>query len=1796
MGLQVGARICRIQSNGRYQIVLRWLADDPTNLPAPSDSFRVRVCLTTSTNSYLRSDGTFDPSGTPHDLMVSPRNFAMIDPPREEVPVEPAILGAVQALNSNDLRRSFVCTPLPSNRDRYYDGRILEFTSGVLQGKSYLVSDYLAGAHLLTLASEWSDLPSVGDQFLIEPIGSEAISITPTGPVNCSLDPGDPLPNGVGLGICNLLRNTQPFRIRELATLRLKDPIRAAIAATSASIGLNYRSTSNQDELCEKLAVNIAELLSNRSIRPKRFLSWLNEAHAELVVLTTRRTWQSTALVNDLFLLDSRENVIHQALLTDRDSVLGSAWEMLHILVGLVGQSEYPMLIDDLERLIYHSQQARRFLSLRALQGGSLVDFWCSPDVSTATCANDRGKEYPAASLVGLGLSIGQFTDSDLDVWIARNARMIVDVQHQTTSGHVHLGQGEARLHTTEIQNARNTGSSLPPTPPSRLRWPRINYDLLQSNVDDQNHILDGASSQSTHFRHVTGDGLVQILMRFESAASINAGGFNVYGMWEDTSTSQYFSNPHLQPSLDELRTWLITRRYSYSRDLVNSLPQIAIDRLNQFPPEEPVFFRPAGATDHGAVDNQTFRGAPLPVNVQNPDSLVFTFDLRRGMSFSSGWDPKGRIDSEWNPTLKRDRSSAGTKPQGYRFWVTSVDLFGQESEPVPVRTDDPASNLSEEYIYRPVYRTPLPPPSTPVIQYDADLLGLVCGPATSIELSGQETFSHVDGTYVGRSVEFVSGNLQSAGPRTVSAYDGSTRRLTFSSPWPLVPQERDSFVIRSPQVISVRWETPYLTPVGRRDSDPVARLPKSSLRANVQLFRRPTTAVAAPGNVSRSPSLPNVSQWDRILQTLRNEGWTPFRDLMTLNGTGSTPDWLVHYTGLQHADKGFSYLAAVSLEVIGPEKEFWASNITSVSTTPTQIETKCLIGEMHNGRCVQRIKSIPVTAMHGIFTVDEYQYELVWELASEYPTHSEVGRTEPVDAPNLEEPRGVESSILNQLHFATHVLPVGAILRDAVLTRLLTSQFYNENTPIDRDIYRDTGLRLTAGQTAMLDMAICRAGFAPDDARLEDARRLMAMEATSGGGDGSSNAPYYVQHSVIGFRGLLELSWTYTSAEMRPLTNTESEADGILIEQVRVPRYVENQTATSNITARGNFIRQLDDRHIVYELRPMSNDASNSIKDISAILRQLRSGAVRLDHSNGDSIIGVIVNATTNNAGEIDVCEIEVEFLEDITTPPTVTTAYVYFATELTNLRVNCSSVILPVGGGPAELICWTINTVSATGRRTSHSRRKHVAMYLHGTIAPPAPTLFSVLPPSDDHFHGLDRDMLEERQWLPQDLLQSSADLTSITPHLVVSWRPIEDPNVGVAIVRSDILVGSPSLRSTYCDLSVWEAVIAIEAQPENLPLQLQWLNLLVQGTADGSQRWLLGEPVCEPNQPAVEQRLIDFHGVNEIGFLSANTGIRLLPEPGSVFRVSDTPNVPTNTEFCAADTLLVDDLYDQREVEFCSGLLAGERRSLSQYMALDPHSGAPLRRLRFAAPWSNVPQVGDQFVIFYKAGFIDYSRLWNNRQLAMNVDYEYDYQICNYIDLAPQFRDTALNTMPATTRFLRSKLSTTHRGRPQTAPIQITVAQNPIEDTDQTLPAPVVIFRFTFENNEHLRSLTDVDGWRYRVLVRRVRFFSLPSDPSIISELGFEDIGSPLSVDPDDIGYVNIEIRDENLERPGFNLPFDVRYEILVSQFATIAGQQDRMIRSPQSSGLVPVRVTSCSNPDNQERVIIRLVNVR
>lgn len=1814
MGFQVGAVIRRAEAGDHYNLVIRWLDDDPTNLPQPDDQFVVIVRLNAGGSSYyLNSDGVFDPSGSIHNLQVAPLKFAMIDPPRERVAVEPMQSGIVAELDPDYLDKSFFCSSISVERDRFYNGRILQFLTGALAGKSQLISAYEACSERfdmrlpwLTFAAAWSVSPAVGDQFQILEIGTEEVAVAPNGPVDCALMPGG---NSTGrpIGICNILGITERSFIRRLAAQRLLAPMQNAVSAAEERVDLQFLSSVVAPSLGDALSEGLASLMVDRRIRPRRLLSWLEEVHAELVTLTEIGSRDGGELILDLARLLLRDSEQTSGEFENDDAFLGICWTLLHIVVQLFRSPDIDALINDLDCIIYEAQQTRDFLSLRSLQGGELVDFWCNPRELANECADasSRGLKYPAAELAGLGCTVGRFTDSDLDYWITRQAHIQVKVELGQRNGNVTIPTDGSQLprYAGSIRRARAEGSSLPPTPPSRQRPPRLNFDFLQSNVEDPDRIADGASITTTHVRHVTGDGLIQVLMQFDNTTTLHAAGFNVYGMWESPETEQYFRDPTLQPVLQDLRRWLITRRYSVSRDLANSLSQAAISRLNQDPPSEPVFFRPSSATDHGPVNNQTFRGVPLPVNVQNPGALVFAFDLRRGTEFADGWDPRGRIDTSWSPRRRRDGNTSGDQPQGYRFWVTSIDTFGQESSPVPVRTADPSSEYQEEYIYRPVYRTPLPPPAEPCITYESDLVGLVMGDtSTAHQFRCQESLSAADDTYIGRTVQFISGRLADTGSRTIAAYDGATRTISFSNPWPTAPQPQDSFVIRSPQVVTVTWSTPPYRPAGRRDSDPLLLLPKTALRTHLQLYRCPIAKLTSSAGTQPGSGLPDVGQWERMDQTLREEGWSPFRTMQVINGsdTPSPEKWSHQFTGLEHADKGYKYIAAISLEVVGAECAFWAHNVTSIDVDPTRLEAECRLGQMNDGRCVQRIKSDRRIAKRGVFTVDEYDYRLVWELSSEYPIHSEVARTEPSDASNVEEPRGVENdSVSNQLLVASQILPAGPVRRDAVLTRLLTARFTDGTSDDVREEFRDTGLKLTPGQAAMIDSAIIRSGIDPNDPAnrsvLVESLSILAQEVVSGAGEDAVDAPPYLRHSVVGFRGLIDLAWTYCDSEMRSLNDDEAEAQQIVVDLVRVPQFSDLESAAGNVDAKGVLLRRESSRHAVYEMHPLDGASADAIGDLAAIVHFRRSGAVRISAQGFSTATAIVIDAVPSISNGVVGSQIEIQFLEDVANIPKDAKIQVFFAVDIVELPLPRSGVLLPVGGGPAELFCWSINTMSATGRRSDFSRRRRVAIRFPGTIEPPAPTLVSVFSPTDERLHRLDKQNPAERQWLPADLQQGSTDSTTITPHLVVSWRPLRDPSVGVAIFRRDIFVGAArALQGTF-STTVWQAVDDIEHSPNYLPVPVQWLRHLVDGDSSGSQRWLLGERIRIPNDAGDDEPHVGFRGVNESGFLRANTGIRLVAEPGVVFTVVDSPSAPSISAFHAMETLLVDGLYNEMEVEFISGSLTGQRRTISTYKPIGD-GGEPFRLLQFESAWQHAPQTGDQFVILYKAGFIDYYRLANDDVLAMNVDYEYDYQICHYVDLAPQMPHSVQDVLTDNARFLRSSLSPLLHGRPETAPIRVIVDPVPEEQSDSMLMAPAVTFRFSFVGDRHISSKNPNNRWRYRILVKRLLFFSLVSAPSVQAPRIFSNIGRPLDVSEDDLKSGDITITDENIERADLNSPLSATYEITVSQLLSLDGSQEQPVRSLQSSGLIYVDIPVSQRPDAHEVRVIRDIEIR
>ena len=137
--------------------------------------------------------------------------------------------------------------------------------------------------------------------------------------------------------------------------------------------------------------------------------------------------------------------------------------------------------------------------------------------------------------------------------------------------------------------------------------------------------------------------------------------------------------------------------------------PTSVVDRLS----EKPGVL--AASTLDAAPAHDDFQ--PLP-NPGSQRQALFGFDLRRGMGRDvvgqlRHWDPVASVNLEWTPVQDRD-GHAVAAPQRYRFWVTAVDAFEQESAPVPVRTDDPDVGGAANYLFSPLLRAPLLPPPGP--------------------------------------------------------------------------------------------------------------------------------------------------------------------------------------------------------------------------------------------------------------------------------------------------------------------------------------------------------------------------------------------------------------------------------------------------------------------------------------------------------------------------------------------------------------------------------------------------------------------------------------------------------------------------------------------------------------------------------------------------------------------------------------------------------------------------------------------------------------------------------------------------------------------------------------------------------------------------------------------------------------------------------------------------------------------------------------------------------------------------
>jgi hypothetical protein len=1118
-----------------------------------------------------------------------------------------------------------------------------------------------------------------------------------------------------------------------------------------------------------------------------------------------------------------------------------------HVLAG-------KFVLNNLDATVSGAQQTRQHIRLRALHGGEMIDYWADPDSGSSTISEqDRGKRYPASELIGSGCTI-LLSASDLNQWVTQKFTLVVSVIQlqrnaanrsdqalrssipgNVLSTRIQFSDGTTSITYDMLKRAQLMGSSVPPPAPSNAY---INYAMNQSDAAETPEQRFKTQGKGPVLGYGTGDGKLEIYIteppQPDGRRSVSA--YNIYGMWEGPREVQpFFDDGSANPTLDQLKHWLISRRYSYARDLMSAFPDISgthhpkLLEILASPPWQPVLQRPDRVTDKGDGGDQT-----LP-NLSPAGTAVFAFDLRQGMATMPGtpsdifigWDLGAPADTTWSPERQRDGShlpSGSTRPQRYRFWVTSVDAFEQESAPVPVTTNDvDAGEQAGNSFFYPVRRAPL---------------------------FGSPGESGADNTSL--------------------RYDADQKRfiVTFQTP----------------------WENQVSGSSGGSSTAPT-RVDKHTVEATVILWRRRLTHKVKVSSmtgrfVGVSSPVPALPQWQDADVQLQKDGWMlPVVLTATMPASGDV--WQAISAPLTFMDSGWEYIAGIGFSVKANVSGFWAPNVLTSSSagrlailnTPlpaaqavatitggavsgisltaggsgyTTPPTVAFQGGGGSGASAVAVisKEGSVTAINITAGGTGYATAPVVSVAGVYlpspvrvnetPGASDVMLTNSFAIPNLKIPRsplvGVE-----KVWRSLPILPPPGVRRDLVLLRILTQGFSRNNQPQDPVPWRDTGLKLTLGQAAMCDTAIARtnvngAPLKPDDDHLRMVRQLLAI-----GFKNQATEIALRQHMTLGFRGFLDWNWSYTPLVTTPEDVAETVRFRFL--SMRVPQDPALAANFATVAATGTLV---DTDQYEVQLTKGGPVGWQSIADSQSAAdgNLAQPTLVSVTGVGGvPKLFGTLI--ATSEAGTVKRARIRLRSDDQLTPLPVKATLQFFAAQSLVELEVSKFdgpsdySALLPIGGGDEETIAWWIAGVSAQGRMSSRKELPFVALDFPTTIEPKVPNGFRVSVPTDFQQHMLDPANSKVKPWLPTDLQTLQA--AEFLPRLVLTWEAYSTDDILLTVERDQRQVASQAsaLRMLLIGPSPWDAIKNIEASLDAANLDAADLDAI-------QPNWLIGQTV--------------------------------------------------------------------------------------------------------------------------------------------------------------------------------------------------------------------------------------------------------------------------------------------------------------------------------------------------------------
>lgn len=658
------------QGDQGFRLSLRWALGNPTDptvcdLPKKDDSFGIVV--RTREDHYLQADGSLGVDS--HKFVIKPMLYAMIDAPREKVPVP----------GQTELFQRVAGKP----------------TSGVAEG----------------------DIEEVPQ---------------PDGGTKRQLKPGK------GMGVLHLLDEADPDNNRQLAESIIQQRLRSLTGSISEEP--LFAALANNGKAQLRFSERLAGYLVTTGLKPAEsrapiidlYQSLASMAQAELYFVGSTNSFGQT--------LSERVPIAGQLGLLELDSV-ADIYE--HAAMAMHVMSD-PATLRMLEEATFTPDQVRKQLKLMALQGGTMIDFWSAPTVPDGDNGEaQRGVQHIAAHLLGLGCDLIIPAATIDEIQAERNGNVLEIVLSDAAGRY---GQAKTYLDPLDIKNAQTHGASFQPKPPKHAY---VNFDLTQPDSVYPDAKERNLTAEEPRFN--TGNGLVEVHIvpeppteiarnidgtrAYSKAPAQTEAGFNLYGFWNGAAgMDDYFSDPDAVPTLEELKPYLITRRFSLERDLYGAFPDIGgqshpgIVRALNSPPSQAIVPRPLKSRDYNEFedsgDGQSNVAPEVPDllyrNNNAPDPTIFAFDIRRGFmpqvpvpnGAVSGWDPAAVVDDAWAPSSRRNGSTDLSKPETYRFFVTSVDTFDLESEPRPVRgADVDARDTENPWFFHPTFRTQIPAP-----------------------------------------------------------------------------------------------------------------------------------------------------------------------------------------------------------------------------------------------------------------------------------------------------------------------------------------------------------------------------------------------------------------------------------------------------------------------------------------------------------------------------------------------------------------------------------------------------------------------------------------------------------------------------------------------------------------------------------------------------------------------------------------------------------------------------------------------------------------------------------------------------------------------------------------------------------------------------------------------------------------------------------------------------------------------------------------------------------------------------